>query len=142
MAKKVKRPLTQKEIRAKNEAARNKSKETLTIINISKQLVPLQIKKAKGMDFYVSARDVHLHPGKKITLPKHRLWTEQIDRLSKRRLIRVLIDSEKVEETKRKMAAKREQTKPEANLPSKKVKKAKKAKKKTAKSPSETAPEE
>lgn len=101
----AKRPPTQEEIR-RSRSSENR-RETLTILNISKQVIPIHCKPAPGGDFFVSAHDVQLQPGRRTTLPKHRLWESQISRLRKRHLIEVVSDSERVKETKRNANIKR-----------------------------------
>ena len=93
MAKTTKRPMTQKEIREQKRPSQ--SPETITILNVSKQLVILHSRPKNSKDFYGSARDIQLRPGKMITVPKNRTWESQIARLSGRRLISIINDSEK-----------------------------------------------
>ena len=120
----AKRPPTQKEIR---ERKAPRDRETITIHNISKQLIPIHCKHAPGSDFYYGARDVNLHPGKIVTLPKSRLWTSQISRLQKRRMISIISDSRKVEEfKKRSLDRKKELAQAKSNEASKKEIKPKK----------------
>ena len=104
---KAKRPPTQKEIQERKERAKGRSKETLTILNISRQSISINCKHPEGSDFFIASQDVRIPPGQRATLPKSRLWTSQISRLKKRQLISVISDSVKVEEKKEEMLAKR-----------------------------------
>ena len=126
---KVKRPLTQKEIRARRKP---RDSETITIINTSPQLIRIHCRPAPNQDFYYGARDVDLFPGKRVTLPKSRLWTTQISRLRKRGMISIISDSEKVKQKKQEYlqkAAEREEANQKKELANK-VKTSKKKKKK------------
>lgn len=73
----------------------------LRIYNCSKQLIPLQVRPPGG-DFYTSEQQVRLAPGGDVLLPKTHLRQEQIENLQKRRMIRILYDSEsEAEEARR-----------------------------------------
>lgn len=65
----------------------------IRIYNCSKQMVPLQIR-PPGSDFYTSEAQVRLAPGQDTLLPASHIREEQIDNLQRRRMIRVIYDSE------------------------------------------------
>ena len=95
------RPLTQKEIRAKKAKGKVKNKETVTIHNVSKQLITINVRQPKGLDFYIHSRDVHLKPGVSVKLPTDKLWSTQLDRLRKRRMITVTVNADKEQAAKK-----------------------------------------
>ena len=88
MAKKPQpRPLTQREIKkAKKE---REAEEYVVIYNISKQLIPIQLKPPKGVDFFQGEQTINLHKGKSGKFPQSRLRTNQITNLRKSGRIRV-----------------------------------------------------
>ena len=69
------------------------------IYNNSKQMIPLQVR-APGSDFYTSEQQVRLSPGEDVLLPKSHLRLEQIENLQKRGMLKIVFDSETVEEQK------------------------------------------
>jgi hypothetical protein len=88
----VKRPPTMREIQAAKEKPEVKN---YIIQNICKQLVKIHQKprmrdNGKREDFYVGAEDVNLYPNKIVELREDRVWKEQLDRLAKKRQIKVL----------------------------------------------------
>ena len=131
-----KRPLTQKEIQAKKRQT-DDTRATITVVNTSRQVIPIHVKPAPGIDFYQGAQDIRLNPGQKMTFPKKRLWSTQIDRLQKRRFLQVFSDTEKSNDKKKEIqekrarAAKRKEIE-EAEGKKKKVVKKKKSPKKKA----------
>ena len=87
MAKKSPRPLTQREIKkAKKEKQRE---EYITIHNICKQMIPIQLKPPVGVDFFQGEMSVPLRKGKSAKFPKSRLRTTQIENLQKSGMIRI-----------------------------------------------------
>ena len=68
---------------------------TVRIYNRSKQMVPLQVR-APGSDFFSNEQQVRILPGKDVTLPKSYLLPDQVENLTKRRMITVTYDSEAV----------------------------------------------
>lgn len=60
-------------------------------------MIPLQAR-TPGGDFFTSEVQVRIGPGKDVLLPKSHLRQDQIDNLQKRGLIKILYDSELVEE--------------------------------------------
>jgi len=65
---------------------------TVRILNISQQIISLQVKKPGG-DFFVHEQQVRLNPNQHVLLPKNHLNESQIGNLRKSRMIRV-IDNE------------------------------------------------
>lgn len=82
----AKRPKTVKEIQNKKQHTENN--EEITIINCSKQLVPIHVNAPEGVDFYIGAQDYRLGPGQSCKFKRARLRIEQVDRLRKQGLIR------------------------------------------------------
>lgn len=78
------------------QAAKEKPEvKNYVIQNICKQLVKIHQKprmrdNGKREDFYVGAEDVNLYPNKIVELREDRVWKEQLDRLAKKRQIKVL----------------------------------------------------
>jgi len=70
-----------------------KKTETIRIYNCSNQLVQLQVR-PPGSDFYRNEQQVRIDPGKNALLPKTHLIQEQVDNLQKRKMIRIVFDSE------------------------------------------------
>jgi hypothetical protein len=60
-------------------------------------MIPLQAR-APGSDFYSNEQQIRLMPGKDVSLPKSYLRKDQIDNLKARRMIKVLHDSEELEQ--------------------------------------------
>lgn len=67
--------------------------QRIKIYNKSGQMVPLQIQ-VPGSDFY-DERQVHLSPGKSVTLDKSQVRLEQISNLKRMGILTVSYDSEK-----------------------------------------------
>lgn len=67
------------------------------IYNNSRQMIPLQVR-APGGDFYTSEQQVRIKPGGDVQLPKSHLRKDQIENLQKRGLIKVVYDSELLDE--------------------------------------------
>lgn len=135
------RPLTQKEIRAKKAKGKVKTKESVTIHNISSQLITINVRQPKGLDFYIHSRDVHLKPGVSVKLPVDKLWSTQLDRLQKRRMITVTVNADK-EAASKKLEEAREARKNRLALKAKKTKKKSKVKAKAKAKPKASKPEE
>jgi hypothetical protein len=70
---------------------------TQRLLNNSKQLVRIQVKPPLG-DFYLHEQQVGLRPGQTVVLPKDHLRPEQIHNLQARGVLKVVYDSETVEE--------------------------------------------
>jgi hypothetical protein len=88
----VKRPPTMREIQAAKEKPDVKKYK---VQNISKQLIKIHLQprvrdNGKRDDFYVGAEDVNLYPNKIVELREDRVWKEQLDRLAKKRQIKIL----------------------------------------------------
>lgn len=66
------------------------------LYNSSKQMIPIQVK-APGADFF-SQQQVRIEPGKSVLLAKSHLLMEQIENLQKRRMLKILHDSEVADE--------------------------------------------
>ncbi len=69
----------------------------LRIYNSSKQMIPIQVKPPGG-DFYTSEQQIRLAPGKDVVLPKSHLRMAQIDNLKRRRMLKVVYDSDTADE--------------------------------------------
>lgn len=83
------RPLTQREIK-KNRAERS-NVEKVVVLNVSaKQAINIQLKAPEGMSFWSGEQTVSIHPRKMVSLPKHRLYVDQIINLRKSGRIQVL----------------------------------------------------
>jgi hypothetical protein len=63
------------------------------IYNCSKQMIPLQLR-APGSDFFTNEQQIRLGPGKDVVLPKTHVRDDQIQNLQKRRMLKVVYDSE------------------------------------------------
>ena len=135
------RPLTQKEIRAKKAKGKVKNRESVTIQNVSKQLITINVRQPKGLDFYIHSRDIHLKPGVSVKLPTDKLWSTQLDRLQKRRMITVTVNADK-EQAAKKLEEAREARKNRLALKAKKTKKKSKAKAKAKAKPKVSKSEE
>lgn len=86
----AKRPLTQKEI----SEIKSRVSKSVTITNICKQMVPLQLRSptnsdGKRIDFFIGERTVNLRPGESGSFPEDQLMVEQITNLRKKGMIRV-----------------------------------------------------
>ena len=62
----------------------------ITIQNISKQMVPINLKAPKNVDFYAGTSEARLQPGRSITLKKSKVWIEQINRLASQQFISII----------------------------------------------------
>lgn len=69
----------------------------IRLMNISKQMIPLQVRPPQG-DFYLHEQQVRINPGATVMLPKNHLRSDQLQNLQSRRMIRVIYDSEAVAE--------------------------------------------
>lgn len=69
----------------------------LRIYNASKQLIQLQIR-APGSDFFTNEQQVRIPPGEDVLLPKSHLRQDQVENLQKRRFIKVVYDSQAMEQ--------------------------------------------
>lgn len=63
------------------------------VYNCSEQMIPLQLR-VPGGDFYTSEQQVRLEPGTDVVLPKSHLRLEQVNNLQKRRMLKIIYDSE------------------------------------------------
>ena len=90
---KITRPQTTKEIRAE----KHKESGTVTITNISKQMIPIHLDapiiNGKKLDFYVGAQDIHLKIGQTFTFRKDRIRRPQLDRLKKMGKISIISET-------------------------------------------------
>lgn len=88
------RPLTQRELRALKKNKEQRTSEKVTIINRSAtQTLPIQLKAPAGVDWFVGEQTVMLYPRKQASLPKHRLYEDQISNYQKQGRISVLKSS-------------------------------------------------
>lgn len=62
--------------------------EEMTVLNISKQMVPLQLTE-DGADFY-RQQQAHLMPGKTVTLPVRYVMKNQINNLVAKRFLKII----------------------------------------------------
>ena len=67
------------------------------IYNSSKQLIQLQVR-APGSDFFTNEQQVRILPGRDVLLPKSHLRQDQVDNLQKRGFIKVIYDSQAIEQ--------------------------------------------
>jgi len=74
-----------------------KTNHQVRVYNCSKQMIPLQAR-SPGGDFYTNEQQVRISPGQDVLLPKSHLRQDQLENLQKRGLIRIIYDSEMVEE--------------------------------------------
>jgi hypothetical protein len=90
---KIARPKTMREISAE----KKKETGTITVTNISKQMVPIHldspIVNGKKLDFYVGAQDIHLKIGQTFTFRKDRIRRPQLDRLKKMGKIQIISET-------------------------------------------------
>lgn len=85
--KAAQRPLTQREIKkAKKE---KQQEEYITVHNICKQMILIQLQAPVGVDFYAGEMSVPLNKGKSAKFPKSRLRMTQIENLQKSGMIRI-----------------------------------------------------
>ena len=71
------KPLTQREIKKLRDAEINV--KFVTVLNVCKQTVPIQLKAPNGVSFFVGEQTVPIMPGKTARLPEHRLYNHQIN---------------------------------------------------------------
>lgn len=93
MSKKIKRPMTAREIQAQKE--KESDRATVKIYNCGKQQVPIHLNAPKGVDFFMGSQDVRLNPKQSHTFRKSRLIMPQIERLCQQGLLQIIHDSEK-----------------------------------------------
>jgi hypothetical protein len=74
-----------------------KKSHVVRIYNSSKQLIQLQMR-PPGSDFFTNESQVRIFPNEDVLLPKSHLLWNQIENLKKKGFIKVLHDSEAVEE--------------------------------------------
>ena len=86
---KVNKPLTPREIKKTKKA--KLTEEYVMISNISKQMIPIQLRPPTGVDFYAGEQSVPLTKGKSAKFPKSRLRMAQVDNLQKSGMIRVVL---------------------------------------------------
>jgi len=96
----AKRPLTVREMQARK--AKKETADIVRILNTSKQLVTIHLRSpkkedGKRVDFFLGAVDKPIRPNQHIEVVKDRLWESQIERLSKRGMIRVILDTSNLE---------------------------------------------
>lgn len=65
----------------------------IRVYNCSNQMIPLQIR-APFSNFYANEQQVRIGKNKDVTLPRTHVYSEQIQNLQQRRLIKVTYDSE------------------------------------------------
>lgn len=76
---------------------KKKKSHVVRVYNCSKQMIPLQVR-APGSDFYSNEQQVRIKPGQDALLPKSHLREDQIKNLQARRMIKIVHDSERIEE--------------------------------------------
>lgn len=81
-------PLTQREI--KQEKYSQTIVEYTTIMNVCKQMIPIQLKSPDGVDFFIGEQTTVLMPGKLSKFPSMRLYWDQIQNHQKAGRIRVI----------------------------------------------------
>ncbi|MHA2068093.1 MAG: hypothetical protein ACXABY_27345 [Candidatus Thorarchaeota archaeon] len=87
--KRIRRPLTQREIRQQKEKAANI--KYVTIINkLNGQTIPIQLKAPSGHDWFAGEQTVMLYPKRMGRFPQDRLYPEQIKNFQKSGRIQVL----------------------------------------------------
>lgn len=69
----------------------------IRVSNCSQQLIRLQVRPPGG-DFYMHEQQISLNPGQEAVLPKDHLIASQIKNLQARQMLRMLYDSESVED--------------------------------------------
>lgn len=65
----------------------------IRIYNCSNQMIPIQVR-APGSNFYANEQQVRIGAKKDVTLPKSHIYSEQIQNLQQRRMVKVTYDSE------------------------------------------------
>lgn len=76
--------------------AKNKTR-VVRIYNSSKQMIPLQVR-IPGSEFYTGESQVRIDPGKDVLVPYDHMRADQIENLKKRGMIKILYDSQAVED--------------------------------------------
>ena len=66
--------------------------QTCRVLNVSKQLICLQVKPPGG-DFFIHEQQVRLNPGQHALLPKAHLNQEQVNNLKRSGVIKITFDS-------------------------------------------------
>lgn len=69
----------------------------IRIYNNSNQLIQLQLR-SPGGDFFTSETQVRINPGKDVLVPKSHIREDQVSNLAKRGLIKIVHDSEIIDE--------------------------------------------
>ena len=88
--KKVKKPLTQRELRAVKKKASGDGEENMTVYNPSpRKMIPIQIRKP-GSDFYVGEQTIRIGPYKRYTNKKNFFNADQITNLRAKGFIKVI----------------------------------------------------
>jgi len=90
----AKRPPTIREIRRAKEPP---VKHTVTIMNCCKQVITIQCKPPKGVDFFIGEAAIRVYPNKTTEFDKNRVRMAQLRNLQKQRKIRIVSDSEKIQ---------------------------------------------
>lgn len=67
--------------------------QTCRILNVSQQVIALQVKQPNG-DFFIHEQQVRLNPGGHALLPKSHLNESQVENLKRSGMIKVTFDSE------------------------------------------------
>lgn len=62
--------------------------EQITLTNVSRQMIPVQIKPPNG-DFYLHERQARIMPGKSLTVPLSHVSQGQIENLKARHELRI-----------------------------------------------------
>jgi hypothetical protein len=93
------RPKTMREMQADKAAKQQLSVATITVTNISKQLIKVHLNAPKGVDFYVGAQDISLTPGQTFTFKKNRVRLDQITNLRKQRKLSLVSETIEEEDT-------------------------------------------
>lgn len=75
----------------------SKKSPMVRVYNNSRQMIPLQVR-SPGADFYTGEQQVRLAPGRDVLLPKNHLRSDQIENLQKRGMIKIVYDSEMIDE--------------------------------------------
>jgi hypothetical protein len=82
-----KRPLTQREIKKRKQAAVDEPEQT--VMNISAQTIGIQLSKPGG-DFYIHEQTIRVKPGGSHRDKVSKFNRNQIDNLKKKRIIKVV----------------------------------------------------
>lgn len=81
-------PKTQRQIAKENTPV---VEDTVVLYNCSKQMLAIHLKQPAGVNFFLGAQTIYLHPNKQATFIKNRLmWEEQISNLQKKGMLKVL----------------------------------------------------